>query len=156
MFQIGVSEVIKHPNYKFPKFVHDLALLRLKRPVTWSSYAQPICMPEPTHRTRKGRGYLAGWGYDEEMKKGGAPTEDLHVARLPIMENGECEEAFKRKSKSVALEPEHICAGRREGQVDGCQGDSGGGLVAVENNRLVLVGVMSAGIGCGGAGLPGV
>ncbi len=154
--QIAVEEVIKHPDYKFPKFVHDLALIRLKRPVVWSKYAQPICLPESSHRTGRGRGYLAGWGYDDEVKRGGTPTDEIHLARLPIMENEECERSFSSRGKSVSLTPEHLCAGREEGKVDGCQGDSGGGLTSVEDGRLVLVGVMSAGIGCGRPGLPGV
>jgi secreted trypsin-like serine protease len=57
----------------------------------------------------------------------------------------------------VTIEDAHLCAGFPEGQVDGCQGDSGGGLTMVgAGDRLVLVGVMSAGIGCGRPGLPGV
>ncbi len=56
----------------------------------------------------------------------------------------------------MSLTPLHLCAGREEGEVDGCQGDSGGGLATIEGDRLVLVGVMSAGIGCGRPGLPGV
>ena len=52
----------------------------------------------------------------------------------------------------------HLCAGHEFGGQDGCQGDSGGGLVSVDGDsgKYVLVGVMSTGIGCGRKKLPGV
>jgi hypothetical protein len=36
------------------------------------------------------------------------------------------------------------------------QGDSGGALVSEHDQRMVMVGVMSGGIGCGRANIPGV
>lgn len=86
------------------------------------------------------------------------------MARLPIMENDQCESWFHSQGKKITLKPEHLCAGHEEGQQDGCQGDSGGGLVELDADdegagqaqNLVLVGVMSAGIGCGRKKLPGV
>ena len=52
----------------------------------------------------------------------------------------------------------HLCAGHKFGGKDGCQGDSGGGLVSVDGDseKYVLVGVMSSGIGCARKQLPGV
>ena len=52
----------------------------------------------------------------------------------------------------------HLCAGHEFGLEDGCQGDSGGGLVTVDgdSDKYVLVGVMSVGIGCGRPKLPGL
>ncbi len=173
-----MEEIILHPKYKFPKFIFDLALLKLKDTVRWSKSAQPVCLPEVIIQTanwsrlknanfsivfpqvgqhRSGRmGYLAGWGYDNESRKGGHPTGNLHMARLPILENEVCEEWFYSQGKNITLRPEHLCAGHEIGQEDGCQGDSGGGLVSVDNGQLVLVGIMSAGIGCGRERLPGV
>lgn len=153
---IGVEEIVKHPQYKFPKFIFDLAMIRLQEPVVWSKYAQPVCLPDVNRRTGRGLGYLAGWGYDAESKRGGSPTEDLHLAKLPIIENEKCQEWFHSQGKKITLQPEHLCAGHERGQQDGCQGDSGGGLVSVDEEELVLVGVMSAGIGCGRIKLPGV
>lgn len=39
---------------------------------------------------------------------------------------------------------------------DTCQGDSGGPLMAFVNNRWVLAGTTSVGIGCAQAGYPGI
>jgi len=56
-----------------------------------------------------------------EARRGGEPTKDLHLAKLPILENGDCAESFKSKKKDVTIEEEHLCAGFPEGKVDGCQ-----------------------------------
>ena len=40
--------------------------------------------------------------------------------------------------------------------VDTCQGDSGGPLMAFVNNRWMLAGLTSSGLGCARAGYPGV
>ena len=51
---IPAAETILHPDYIFPNFVNDIALIRLERPVEWSEYAQPVCLPNPDGRTPRG------------------------------------------------------------------------------------------------------
>ena len=155
--RVGVEEIILQPDYVYPKYVNDLALLRLDEPVKWSSKAKPSCLPDLDRRTGRALGYLPGWGYDKERRKGGKPTEDLYMARLPIIENSLCQEWLKSKNKRLTLKPEHLCAGYEEGKQDGCASDSGGGLVVIdEQKKWMLVGVMSAGFGCGREKLPGI
>ena len=47
-----------------------------------------------------------------------------------------------------------ICAGKKG--VDSCHGDSGGPLVCIDNNKPVVVGVVSFGYGCGDRTVTGV
>ena len=153
----GVKQIIEHPDYVFPKYYNDLALVQLDKKVLFSQKAKPICLPDSDRRTGRDLGYLAGWGYDSERRKGGKPTEDLHMARLPILENSVCQEWLESKNKRLVLQPEHLCAGYEQGKQDGCDADSGGGLVVIDEKKtLLLVGVMSAGVGCGREKLPGI
>eukprot|EP00094_Tigriopus_californicus_P001976 TCALIF_01904-PA protein Name:"Similar to TMPRSS3 Transmembrane protease serine 3 (Homo sapiens)" AED:0.05 eAED:0.05 QI:200/0/0.5/1/1/1/2/0/275 len=173
-----VEQIIEHPDYIYPKLLNDIAIIRIDKPVIWNKMAQPVCLPDPLRRTAKGLGYLAGWGYDNESKKGGVPTETLHMARIPILENDVCESWLMSQGKSISLAPTHLCAGHEFGAIDGCQvrsyslqegpvkenlmfivclkADSGGGLVSVDDDQLLVVGIMSAGIGCGREKMPGL
>lgn len=53
-------------------------------------------------------------------------------------------------------EDQVICAGYAEGGIDSCRGDSGGPLICVEDNKPMLRGVVSWGIGCARSGQYGV
>jgi len=46
--RVGVSKVIPHPvNKRVAENFADVALLKLKRPVTYTDTVRPICLPSP-------------------------------------------------------------------------------------------------------------
>ena len=75
----------------------------------------------------------------------------LHTAEIPYVSTQECESYYP----GGIITDDMICAGG-DG-VGTCQGDSGGPMTLFneETGRVELVGLVSFGVGCGGA-YPGV
>lgn len=43
--QRAVSAIIKHRNFDSNTYNHDIALLKLRKPITFSKNILPVCMP---------------------------------------------------------------------------------------------------------------
>ena len=43
----AVGAVIRHRNFDMDSYNHDIALLRLRKPVTFSKTIKPVCLPQP-------------------------------------------------------------------------------------------------------------
>lgn len=157
---VGVEEITYHPNYNgmASNNLHDIALIRLDRYVTFTDFVSPVCLPVQSHMRSKMfdgvRMDVTGWGttedgYSSPLKlKAGVDGWRFDVCRQ------------KYATKNIQLQDTQMCAGGQEG-VDSCGGDSGGPLVSKErlDNRdvYVLSGVVSFGPKpCGLPGWPGV
>ena len=98
---------------------------------------------------------ISGWG---KLREGGAGTRVLQAAYVPLISNADCirwhqEQDFDYDENDIT--DNMVCAGFERGGKDACQGDSGGPMVWDEG-PVTMVGVISWGVGCGGAKLPGV
>ena len=55
----------------------------------------------------------------------GKPTDELHFAKLPIMDNLKCQEMYNKyneeNKKNIKILDQQVCAGHTEGKIDGCQ-----------------------------------
>ncbi|NED88305.1 serine protease [Streptomyces sp. SID11233] len=90
-----------------------------------------------------------GWG---DTTGNGDYASSLRSAKVSILPDSSCEEAYPGGRNGTYEASAMLCAGEPQGGYDACQGDSGGPLVA--HGRLV--GLVSWGAGCGQAGSPGV
>uniref|UniRef100_A0A8C3YS37 Peptidase S1 domain-containing protein n=1 Tax=Catagonus wagneri TaxID=51154 RepID=A0A8C3YS37_9CETA len=154
---LGPSQVFLHPRYVFAKGGADIALLRLKAPVTLSDRVGLVAMPPASLKVPQGTMcWVTGWG---DVKAGsGAPSGlpppyDLQEVMVPIVAKEECSRHYAG-ANSTPIKDDMLCAGS-EGR-DSCQGDSGGPLVCRWSGIWVQVGIVSWGRGCGLRNFPGV
>ncbi|XKL67996.1 hypothetical protein PGB90_003487 [Kerria lacca] len=106
----------------------------------------------------------------------GATNEDLSVAKrsdllrnkilyrlkpvttysIPILRNNDCQQWYRSQNKSLSLRKSQMCAGYKSGEKDTCWADSGGPLMIRNERIMIVVGIVSTGIGCARASLPGI
>ncbi|XP_071033281.1 uncharacterized protein [Parasteatoda tepidariorum] len=152
-----IEQIILHPEYVDKGFINDISLLRMDRPVLFSDYLRPLCLPLESEDANLWHGKncsVVGWGKLFEI--GHTFPDSLQEVRLPVISTEEC------RKKIIFLSMYHItdnmfCAGYDRGGQDACLGDSGGPLMCQrDDGRWILLGVTSNGDGCGRPERPGV
>lgn len=137
---IPIEKVIQHENYGFD-FRNDISLIKSKFPILYNDYIQPICINQKSIFANRKFATLVGFGesYDSNAKLNAKklviPVVDTSICNQPYIMNNQIQDGM-------------MCAGEIEGGVDACQGDSGGPLIIQENEKSILVGIVSWGIGC--------
>ncbi|XP_056873094.1 plasminogen isoform X1 [Takifugu flavidus] len=128
----------------------DIALLKLQTPALLNEKVIPACLPDKDYIVpSQTECYVTGWG--ETQGTGGNGV--LKEAGFPVIENKICNRPAYLNGR---VKDHEMCAGNIEGGTDSCQGDSGGPLVCHSNNRFILQGVTSWGLGCANPMKPGV
>ncbi|OCT97345.1 transmembrane protease serine 11C-like [Xenopus laevis] len=151
--RLKLQQIIVHEKYSSAATGYDIALLKLVTPVTFTSYIQPVCLPETTSSFPDNSScYITGWG---TLKYGGSVSDILQEAQVEIINTELCSSSLMYGS---TIKPSMLCAGYVDGKIDSCQGDSGGPLVSQNSNdsSWYLVGIVSFGDGCAKAYRPGV
>ncbi|RZC33800.1 Trypsin and/or DUF1986 domain containing protein [Asbolus verrucosus] len=160
----AVASIIRHRNFDQDTYNHDIALLKLRKPVEFSKNIRPICLPSSNdsnlHIRRNFNNFVAardpagktgtvvGWGRTAE---GGMLPNVVQEVQVPILTLSQCRAMKYRASRITSY---MLCAGR--GAMDSCQGDSGGPLLVSNGDKYEIVGIVSWGVGCGRPGYPGV
>lgn len=152
---VEIEEQIAHESYQPSSRdqKYDIALLRLSRDVTFTTYIKPICLPPTASLEQKL--FVAGWGKTEN---GSSSNVKLKLT-LPLFDKEQCHRTYG--NAGVMLGHGQICAGGQKDK-DSCKGDSGGPLMTMERSRdrsgrWTVVGVVSFGpLPCGMLGVPGV
>ncbi|XP_011293072.1 serine protease grass [Musca domestica] len=148
---VGIESVFLHPNYKLHPIQHDIALIRLQRPVTFNTHIKPICLPLDSavqpHITSQQ--IVAGWGVTEK----GYASDVLLRAPIALQNIAVCQNFYPHN----AIAPEQfLCAGGGADKRGTCRADSGGPMFAAvpyehQQLRYVQFGITSGGgYGCGG------
>jgi len=156
---ITIEEKIVHESYDAnSKNQHnDIALLRLSRPVKYSHFIKPICLPIDSALKSIDLGGMtmdvAGWGKTETAS---SSKRKLKVA-IDGYSNADCQRIYS--TSNIQIIDSQICAGGDPGR-DSCNGDSGGPLMRLDNGAIphyFLAGIVSYGPkNCGTPDIPGV
>ncbi|XP_012536823.1 serine proteinase stubble isoform X2 [Monomorium pharaonis] len=150
----GVAKKVVHPKYNFFTYEYDLALVRLESSLTFAAHISPICLPATDDLLIGENATVTGWG---RLSEGGTLPSVLQEVSVPIVSNDRCKSMFLRAGRHEFIPDIFLCAGYETGGQDSCQGDSGGPLqVRGKDGRYFLAGIISWGIGCAEANLPGV
>nr|XP_045595738.1 proclotting enzyme-like isoform X1 [Procambarus clarkii] len=137
-----------HPEFDSQTFNNDIALMYLERPVLYSGFVRPICLPPPGLSFTGDVVTVVGWG---AIRYRGPVSSVLRKVELPVWSNSDCDDAYDQPITDAM-----ICAGLREGGRDACQDDSGGPMMRLVEGRWVVAGLVSFGTRCAEAGFPGV
>ncbi|XP_017791856.1 PREDICTED: trypsin-1-like [Habropoda laboriosa] len=141
----GVDKIYVHPRFDHETLHNDhtVLVLHAKFIMTASVNTVPLATSPPVPGTMC---QLSGWGHPDEDAI--EVTNDLMYIDLPLLDTVTCRTLLENVTELLSGS---FCAGYVEGQMDACQGDSGGGMIC----NGVLTGVVSGGYGCARPGFPG-
>uniref|UniRef100_A0A4W5QM67 Peptidase S1 domain-containing protein n=1 Tax=Hucho hucho TaxID=62062 RepID=A0A4W5QM67_9TELE len=165
-----VTQIIRHPNYISSTHDNDMCLLKLSSPVTFTNFIRPVCLAAPGSSFYAGAtSWVTGWG---SISTGGElplpSPQTLQEVYVPVVGNRQCNCNYGVGSITDNM----ICAGLSAGGKDSCQVKSlvhllcllqcgksnlcDCPMVSKQGIRWIQSGVVSFGIGCAQANLPGV
>ncbi|XP_042305162.1 transmembrane protease serine 12-like isoform X2 [Sceloporus undulatus] len=147
-----VNTITIHSKYNTDNYENDVALFKFVKPIKFSEYVQPICLPEQNSIEPSYPCFITGWGHTTEKGRGKLILQEAQVDIIPL---NKCN---RYNGYGGRLTSKMICAGSESGRVDSCQGDSGGPLMCYVPHaaKFYLVGITSFGYGCGRPKHPGV
>ncbi|KAF5271712.1 hypothetical protein FQA39_LY08035 [Lamprigera yunnana] len=159
-FDIPIAQAIVHPEYnsQYSAGPHDIALLKLSRPISYSKSISPICLPRSSEFLTKDFTdtlmTVAGWGRTENSSQSNIKLK----LEIPVNSKNDCSKIYSRYG--VQLGDGQLCAGGKKGE-DSCSGDSGGPLMylrrtGIEYNWYHYATVSFGPIECGSKDFPGI
>ncbi|NXU53073.1 CTRC protein, partial [Turnix velox] len=138
---VGVDKIIVHEKWNSFLIVNDIALIKLDQEVQETKTIQAACLP-PADLTLANDYpcYITGWG---RLRTGGPLADTLQQALLPVVDYETCSQKNWWGSN---VKPTMVCAGG-DGNVAGCNGDSGGPLNCQRDGVWEVNGIVSFGSG---------
>lgn len=157
-----IAAAVVHSGYKPGGQKDDIALLRIE-PKAAAAPQRPVDLPADVpgfqRATTGGTIKVLGWGFTEVVRRGERheqtqdgpqfPQARLRIADMEVFDTNRC-----RKIPGYTDIDKKICAvtpqrRTQAGNSFSCRGDSGGPVVQEVNGRVVQVGLVSGGVGCG-------
>ncbi|KAL9705893.1 hypothetical protein quinque_009411 [Culex quinquefasciatus] len=144
--QTDIAEIVRHPEFNFNSAYHDVALLKLAKPVTVTDFVTPACL-YTNDSFSFGKLHATGWDFYTDV------SPPIYSTPLNIINQDRCKfwyrtnkDAFRRGINRMQM-----CAG--DEVVTECPGDTGGPLQIrlLSSSRYTpfVVGVSALGVPCG-------
>ncbi|CAH4023114.1 unnamed protein product [Pieris brassicae] len=144
--RLATSDVVVHPSWNDKDIINDIAVVRISR-VQFTNNIQAITLPSISDVNNAFAGVTAtatGYGKMKDSQKGFPKTTQLHHVNLKVLTNAVCQRTFS----GITIHKSHLCTDGTQ-RVGTCEGDSGGPLTTIVNNRRILIGIVSFGLSDG-------
>jgi len=151
-----MKSVVIHPQYNKATKNNDIAIVKLKSPLTFNNNVKNACLPESSFAPQS-KAVVSGWGTTINGVQS-STSNWLKYVVVPFIANNKCVRPHTNYWSSM-ITSNMICAGFFTGETDSCQGDSGGPLAvprSANDDTAVVYGVVSWGIECAKEKQPGV
>ena len=87
-----MSSVLDHPGYDGDYKFHDISIMTLARPITYSAVAAPVCLPASVSSLYTGEvATTTGWG---TTSFGGSLAPTLREVEVTVVSNGQCSNSY--------------------------------------------------------------
>ncbi|XP_057335707.1 trypsin V-B-like [Microplitis mediator] len=137
--KILIEEIIMHPEYDNLSKNNNIALLKLKNPVTWSDKVKPICLqtkPVDIYMPVDGVNMTAvGW----KSHQGIAKLQLKLVAKEKCLDNSLVNHLNMNNNNVICVEP--LKKDNRRELMNNCSNVRGRFILRSHNNEVYLVGV---------------
>ncbi|XP_035291073.1 coagulation factor IX-like [Anguilla anguilla] len=151
-YEIAEKHVHPHYNKAQSQYNHDVALLRLQKPIAFSDFALPVCLgpKEFTEALLRAdsKSVVSGWG---KVRFEGVESPVLQKVEVPYVDRTQC-----KGSSNDRITRFMFCAGYATEKRDSCQGDSGGPHTTKQGDTWFLTGIISWGEECAKEGKYGI
>jgi len=153
--KVGVAAMWMHEGYNSQLITNDVSILRLDAPLQFNEFVQPLPLAESGNDPVDGTICInSGWGSTSHTSSAQMPSK-LQYVEIPIVGRETCQADYNGIN---GVDEGMVCAGKSEGGISPCSGDSGGPLFCpAADGAWYLAGIVSWGmIPCGQPNYPGV
>ncbi|XP_022824739.1 brachyurin-like [Spodoptera litura] len=137
--RIDTTDVTMHPSWNY--LLNDIAMVKISA-VQLSTTIQVIPLPTAADVNQNfagTTGVISGFGKTSDAQTSFPTSTALHQTSVPIITNAVCQRSYQ-----ITIDGSHLCTAGTGGKGT-CDGDSGGPLTVLHNNKRILVGVVSFG-----------
>ncbi|KAK9704177.1 Trypsin [Popillia japonica] len=139
---VAISDIIVHPDYDKRQYKNDLALVKLAKPVRFTSYVQPACLY--TGKDIPDKMVVTGWG--RILQTDHKFSDLLLKTHLVLKDSKSCNDTYK--NKGIVVQATDFCGLATNTKI--CHTGSGSASFITDegDDRVRIVGLTSRALQC--------